>query len=221
MTSKWEGSSYDREQTSSRIPRRSADDRAACETTHRAFGTVSTVIRVNPDGISCSRLRDKGSRGLTAIPFCSRPHPPTTRGCFHRKLEIGEEKARRDDGPDGGSWRLRLHNHPPWSRRLLVLGGGFNLVGLPGDLASVVRCRSTPSTSLVLARPEFRIPCVNTHPFVAPDRRLSESSALREIISAENGALWNIQLSKHFNYLMHHIFILPHVGDEPLKICVI
>lgn len=27
-------------------------------------------------------------------------------------------------------------------RRLLVLGGGFNLVGLPGDLASVVRCRS-------------------------------------------------------------------------------
>jgi len=32
--------------------------------------------------------------------------------------------------------------HPPWLRRLLVLGGGgFNLVGLPGHSASIVRCR--------------------------------------------------------------------------------
>lgn len=65
-------------------------------------------------------------------------------------------------------------------------GGGFNLVGLPGDSTSLRRTLSPPtnrhgslslslflSVGLVLARPEFRIPCVNTHPFVALGRRLS------------------------------------------------
>lgn len=92
MTSKWEGPPpYDREQTSSRIPRRSAGRSLR---NNRAFGTVSTVIRVNPDGISSSRLQDKGSREFDGDTLLFSSTPTHSRGCFHRKLEVGEERRR-------------------------------------------------------------------------------------------------------------------------------